>query len=90
MHWILVAVGKPNEYDPKVRDVWRLFLHELDGTSKPVEGTDRLADNCWLIPAESGLSYLSRLIVLAERMHIPYRLCLLDKKLEWTHSLQSG
>jgi len=89
MMWMILVLEKPSADVPDAENPWRLFSHAIDTTTRRPPGVERLSENIWLIPVDSALSYAGRLMVLAEPFHIPYKFCVVEKDLQWHHSLQT-
>ena len=90
MMWMILVLEKPDRNLPDANNPWILFSHMLDTTTKPPPGVERPSENIWLIPLDSALSYAGRVMASAEPFHIPYKFCVVEKELQWHHSLQSS
>ena len=89
MMWMILILEKRDPDVPDAQDPWKLFSHTLDTTTKLPPGVERPSENIWLIPVDSALSYAGRVMAHAEPFHIPYKFCVVEKDLQWHHSLQS-
>jgi hypothetical protein len=79
MHSILIALKKsPGDSNARYNQ-WCSDVEILDREAKPNEAVQILAFGCWLIRAESGLSFLGRAIYRAVEDKLEYRvLCFQD------------
>lgn len=84
MHSVLLVVDKPNtsQLDPR----WKGFVERADSHAATSEGSDRLAQNVWLLSLENRLKDFSFLVALADHHELTYRALFFEKEPEWSLS----
>jgi hypothetical protein len=61
-HYFLVSITIPSRDDPAPWQWWLQFLEIHAAHKKIPEGSQRLADNVWLLERDNGINYLASLI----------------------------
>lgn len=86
MHSVLFIVVKPDPLSPVLSHLWPKTVAELRSIAAQALGTQILAENVLLIPAQHGLSALSQAIALADSVPVPYRALFFLEPPDWVSS----
>src|SRR5437660_11966327 len=62
---------------------WRHFLDTVRNTTKPSEETIKIHDNCWQIPLDTDMLFLSKLFESAQRFEVQVYILFLDAVPDW-------
>jgi len=68
---------------PNPDERWAKFLSSLRQIHTPHPNTETLHENVWLIPLQTELTYLGKLVEWALSYHIPLYIQFLDDKPAW-------
>jgi hypothetical protein len=78
-HYILLSIKVPLSQLHEAQSDWRTFWSKVEPYEKKATKIERLAENCWLIPRDSELSFLAQCIVEADELKISYSIRFLDE-----------
>jgi hypothetical protein len=65
-HYFLFSIAIPDRSKSDIWQLWLGFLHKYPTHKKAPEGTQRLAENVWLIDRATGVTFLSHLVSEAD------------------------
>jgi hypothetical protein len=85
MHSAMLFIQKPANIDKEIsaQRNWSGFLGDIEVLASMQTDTERLAENCWLIPLGSGASLLSGLISRARSRMLGHRVLFFEKTPDW-------
>jgi hypothetical protein len=72
-HYILVSITIPDRRAVVKWQAWRGLQEALESQAEQAEGIEKLSDNVWLIPRDSGVSFLGFLVHQADEDELRYR-----------------
>ena len=79
-NYFLVAVTIPERTKPERWQAWLGFQQERAPRSTTTGGSERLAENVWLIPRDNGVSLLASLVHDAEQFQLPCKVRFLTEE----------
>ena len=77
------ATPNPMLREPEQGALWKRDVNELCNITENAKGVERLSESAWLIPLESGLPVLSRLVLYSEEHSLECRTLLLVEEPIW-------
>jgi hypothetical protein len=72
-HYLLIWLTRPDQANSPKWQLWLRFLHTTLLQTEPPKGIQRLAENVWLIPRDSGVKFLVSLGHEAEQHELVYQ-----------------
>ena len=83
MHSILFQIPGLAGGDPMKKADREKVLGIASDKIENYKGIEKLADNLWLLRADSGLPFFCCIASLAEQHQIPYRILVLEDEPKW-------
>jgi hypothetical protein len=86
---LIIELPKPpaSEHKPRQAD-WLDFLQKLEPpASEGDKKIQRIAPNVWQIPSRNGLTFLCKIVALANQKQYPCRVLAFDEEPQWISGL---
>jgi hypothetical protein len=80
---LVIAERPPSDMNDVPISRWDRFLDDIQKNIKPCRGMQKIHENVWLLPLETGIPFLGRLMEWADGYHIPLRILFLDEEPDW-------
>jgi len=80
---LVIAEARKNESLESDTESWSEFIAKVPKQARPNHETQRIHDNVWLIPMDTGIPFLVRLFDLSNGANILLRILFLDAEPDW-------
>jgi len=80
---LVIAEARKNDDQESDAASWSAFVAKVPKLARPSQETQRIHDNVWLIPMDTGIPFLVRLFDLSNGANIHLRILFLDAEPDW-------
>ncbi len=83
MHSAMLFIMKPDTLRTDGMRQWQEFLGDIESAKPEPTNTEMLADNCWLIPLDSGASFMAVVVAMATGCELGHRILFFERAPQW-------